>query len=149
MGVRSTTSQLRLSSHAEIIERNRYLLVDDNAINLKILVSYMKKLGCDFDTAINGQEAVDQYTAQPESFACILMDISMPVMDGFEATKHIRDLERKHHLDGVTIIALTGLASEDAQQEAYGSGVDLFLTKPAKLKEIKSIMEERKLLPVS
>lgn len=119
--------------------------MDDNAINLKILVSYMKKLRREFDMAKNGQEAVEQYTSRPKAFACILMDISMPVMDGFEATKQIRELERKQHLDAVTIIALTGLASEDAQQEAYGSGVDLFLTKPVKLKDLEAIFKDRNL----
>ncbi|KAI9900920.1 hypothetical protein N3K66_005182 [Trichothecium roseum] len=143
MSTKSMRSHLHLEPHNEIPPGSRYLLVDDNAINLKILVSYMKKLRREFDTAKNGQEAVDLYTSRPKAFACILMDISMPVMDGFEATKQIRELERKQHLDAVTVIALTGLASEDAQQEAYGSGVDLFLTKPAKLKDLEVIFKDR------
>lgn len=65
------------------------LLVDDNHINLKTLSTYMSKLGHPFKTAVNGKEAVDVYTQHPSHYAGVLMDMSMPVMDGFEATRRI------------------------------------------------------------
>lgn len=64
------------------------------------------------------------------------MDISMPVMDGFEATRQIRTFERGQDITPATIIALTGLGSAEAQEEAFVSGIDLFLTKPIKLDKL-------------
>lgn len=132
---------------------SEYLLVDDNPINLKILSSYMHKLGLPYETATNGQEAVDAFVREPSRFRCVLMDISMPVMDGFQATRLIRAYESGHMDVGAataraptSIFALSGLASASAQQEALWSGVDLFLTKPVKLKELGSILRSRGLL---
>jgi CheY-like chemotaxis protein len=71
------------------------------------------------------------------------MDISMPVMDGLEATREIRKLERVQPRKRPSmIIALTGLGSANAQKEAFDSGVNMFLTKPVRLKELKKILED-------
>lgn len=140
--------------------KDGFLLVDDNYINLKMLCTYMTKLGLAYRTATNGQEAVDAYKKDPTGIRCILMDISMPVMDGFEASKQIRGYEKekekerardkvKGDLETVSpalILALTGLASLDAQKEGFASGVDLFLAKPVKLKELESILRSKGLL---
>jgi CheY-like chemotaxis protein len=72
----------------------------------------------------------------------VLMDISMPVLNGFEATQQIRAFEQQHNIKPATIIALTGLGSADAQREAYSSGVNLFLTKPVRLKELTKVLED-------
>ncbi|QUC21306.1 uncharacterized protein UV8b_05549 [Ustilaginoidea virens] len=122
-----------------------FLLVDDNPINLKILTTYMKKLKLPHRTATNGQEAVDVFRQGEGAYRCVFMDISMPVMDGFEATRHIRAMETEGNLHRCTIFALTGLASAEAQQEAFTSGIDLFLTKPVKLAELSQILSARNL----
>ncbi|KAG8159499.1 hypothetical protein KVR01_010136 [Diaporthe batatas] len=116
---------------------SKYLLVDDNDINLKILASFMKKLGHDYDMASNGLEALQMYTADPGLYRFVLMDISMPLMDGLESTRKIRQLERADSIEPATIIALTGLGSATIQREAIASGMDLFLTKPVNLKSLK------------
>ncbi|KAK1716161.1 hsp90-like protein [Colletotrichum acutatum] len=121
-------------------DRHKFLLVDDNPLNLKMLATYMKRLGHDYRNAKDGQEALDEFREALGEYHCILMDISMPVMDGFEATRRIRALETKSSLTRSLIIALTGLASADAQQEAFASGIDLFLTKPVRLKELSKIL---------
>lgn len=126
---------------------NKILLVDDNHINLKVLKAYMKKLGREFETATNGKEAVDAFTQNPEQFAGVLMDISMPVMDGFEATRQIRAFECQHGLSSVAVLVLTGVATQEAHQNAYESGADDFLTKPMSLKSLREAMESRDLLP--
>lgn len=123
-----------------------FLLVDDNPINLKILCVYMKKLGCGYSTATDGQDALDNVKANPGLYKCILMDINMPRLDGMEATRLIRAAECKQKQDPAAIFALSGLASEDAQQRAYQSGIDLFLTKPVKLKELSDVLSSKGLI---
>jgi signal transduction histidine kinase/CheY-like chemotaxis protein len=125
------------------------LLVDDNSINLQLLVTYARKNGHAMLKACDGKQAVEAYKnarADPDSPTqttipeVILMDISMPVMDGFEASRHIRAYERKMGLKPVVIIALTGLGSSEAQHEAFVSGINLFLTKPVRLKELTKLL---------
>lgn len=122
------------------------LLVDDNPINLQLLVSYAKKNGHAMHKATDGQQAVEAYknshsdAATVEKPEVILMDISMPVMDGFEASRQIRAFERQKGLKPVVIIALTGLGSSEAQHEAFVSGINLFLTKPVRLKELTRLL---------
>lgn len=103
----------------------------------------MKKLGHSYATAVDGQDAVDRYKAQPGCFKYIFMDISMPRLDGMEATRQIRAFEREQHLDRATVYALSGLASASVQEEASNSGIDLFLTKPVRLKELNLILADR------
>jgi CheY-like chemotaxis protein len=122
-------------------------LVDDNMINLKILMAYMSRLGHTYATASNGKEAYDVYTRTPGSFQYVLIDMSMPVMDGFEASRLIRAFEREQRLRPAVLIALTGLASAAAQQDAFASGINLFLTKPVRLKELTAILRQRNAEP--
>ena len=122
----------------------RILLVEDNAINLKLLVAYMRKLNLPHSTACNGLEALNAYkAAHPhQPFDVIFMDISMPIMSGIESTKHIRRFEREDNVRPCVVIALTGAANPEARQEAFSSGVDLFLTKPVPMKELKVMLDE-------
>jgi signal transduction histidine kinase/CheY-like chemotaxis protein len=128
------------------------LLVDDNDLNLQLLCAYAKKDNCDYLTARNGAEAVETYKAHPGRFRVVVIDISMPVMNGFEAARQIRRLE-KEHKDRVAqagrkappstyIAALTGLDSTKAQKEAYGSGIDTFLIKPLRRPQLQSILQQ-------
>lgn len=104
----------------------------------------MRKLGYNYDTATDGLQALEKYKAAAAEgkFEFVLMDISMPVMDGLVSTCEIRAFERKNSLldSPSIIIALTGLASAKAQQEAFASGVNLFLTKPIMLKTLMSLL---------
>ncbi|KAH7134124.1 histidine kinase [Dactylonectria macrodidyma] len=123
--------------------KTQYLVVDDNPVNLKILSSYLKRLEQVYRTATNGLEAVKAYKQDPEGCRVIFLDVSMPVMDGFGASREIRAYEREKGLEPAFIVALTGLASADAQLEAFGSGMDMFLTKPVQLKELKAILQSQ------
>lgn len=120
------------------------LLVDDNDINLKIMSTYMQKLACRYATASNGLEAVERHRKayqEGRPFDVVLMDVSMPVMNGFEATREIRNFESRAGISPPSrIIALTGLTSEQSQEEAFESGADLFLTKPVQLKKLKGVL---------
>ncbi|PYH92924.1 hypothetical protein BO71DRAFT_11876 [Aspergillus ellipticus CBS 707.79] len=120
------------------------LLVDDNEINLKLLVAFMKKLGCNYATAQNGQEALDAFTENAYDIGVVLMDISMPVMDGLESTRRIRDFERTlENKDRTAILALTGVAQAEVERDAMRSGMDTFLTKPVRLDRLGPIIREK------
>lgn len=117
------------------------LLVDDNAINLKILTTCVKKLGCTYIQASNGLEAVSAYKASKKPFDIVFMDLSMPVMDGCSATREIRAYELSMKQSPTRIVALTGLGSADSKQEAFASGVNLFLTKPVPMKDVSALLK--------
>lgn len=137
------------------------LLVDDNRINLQLLSTFVKKQQhYRFETAMDGLQAFQTYqaapslhhpvsppsddsTPKPRAYDFVLMDVNMPIMDGLESTRQIRAFEQAQNLQPATIIALTGMASASARQEAFASGIDLFLTKPVRLKELTSILEKR------
>lgn len=121
------TAQLKGPAGADVI-----LIVDDNRINREVLSAFIHKLGRKYEMAVNGKEALDAYRQHPNYFAVILMDISMPVMNGFEATREIRKFEHENRRQPTSIIALSGLASNTAQREALESGVNLFLSKPVR-----------------
>lgn len=66
----------------------------------------------------------------------------MPIMDGIESTRHIRRFERESALEPVAVIALTGAANPNTRQEAFSSGIDLFLTKPVPMKSLKAMLDD-------
>ncbi|KAF7900220.1 uncharacterized protein EAF01_007522 [Botrytis porri] len=118
------------------------LLVEDNTINMKILIACMKKLSVQYYCAVNGLHAVTTYQNARVKPDIIFMDISMPIMNGFEASRNIRGLEKREGLKASVIVAVTGLASDESQREAYSSGINLFLSKPVPLKELGKIVLE-------
>jgi len=124
----------------------RVLLVDDNAINLKLLVVFAKRQNLRYSEATNGLEALETFKSQAQStspatrpFDFVLMDLSMPVMDGLTSTRQIRQYEAKNRLPKSHIVALTGLASAQDQRDANEAGVDMYLVKPVKFADIKRI----------
>ena len=147
---RSTTAELaqrtKTQEPDQAEERVHLLLVDDNAINLRILVACVKKLSCTYQTATNGLEALKLYESSPQHFDFVFMDISMPIMDGYASTRAIRAYEAKVGLRPSTVIAVSGLGSIEAQREGQLSGIDLFLTKPLPMQRIKKIVEREVLI---
>ena len=122
----------------------RVLLVDDNRINLKLLETFLtnKRKYSGIVQAEDGQQALDAVRASPQPFDVIFMDISMPVMDGFEATRAIRQFEDgKGVKPGAMIIALTGLASARDQSEVFNCGCDIYMTKPVSFKEVGKLLD--------
>ena len=91
--------------------------------------------------ANNGQEVLDLYTQNIGRYPLILMDVSMPVMDGFRATQAIRAFEKKRGLNAIPIIALTGHALKNDRQDCLAAGMDDFLTKPVKQGQLMEKIE--------
>nr|POE71375.1 sensor protein gacs [Quercus suber] len=118
------------------------LIVDDNPINLKVLATCLKRLGCLYTECVNGQKAVEAHQSSLIVFDLVLMDLSMPIMDGFAATRAIRAHEIASKLSRTRIVALTALGSSDAQTEAFASGVDMFLSKPVRMADVRSLVDE-------
>jgi CheY-like chemotaxis protein len=134
------TIEVKLDETVHLKIKNA-LIVDDNAINRRLLSAWMKRRKVPFKEAKDGQQALDIYKDADPKFDIILMDISMPVMDGMTSTRLIRDHEKERELKPTHIIALTGLTSASARLEAWTSGVDDFLTKPVDFKKLESLIE--------
>ncbi|THX52868.1 hypothetical protein D6D06_06443 [Aureobasidium pullulans] len=132
----------------------RILLVDDNEVNLKLLQTFFVRRDYkDIRLARDGSDAVRIYEGalrHMSPFHMVFMDISMPVMDGFEATKIIRQTEASISAQRVEqqaephqslVIALTGNASGEDQTNAFTNGMDMYMTKPVSLKDIGELMK--------
>jgi len=171
----------------------KMLLVEDNPVNMMLLATYMKKNKWDYETATNGLIALQAFQNRPQGFDVIFMDVSMPVMTGYESTRAIRNVETERRLaddlrwqtqgpflsprtvnqqsssfpfpipDGTystsptlgidlksptayrarpaLIIALTGFSSKKDQEMAFESGVDIFMTKPVRFREVGRILD--------
>lgn len=144
----------------------KFLLVDDNPINLKIVAMYAKKCSPEAHVlAGGGQEAIDAFQKAtqlegvndnnnnnttttdipPQPIDIVVLDLSMPAVTGFDVAIAIRQMERtsqpQHHRPRRTYIAaLTGLVSEKDRERAFAAGVDEYITKPAMLKDLKSVV---------
>ena len=115
---------------ASPLEGRRILLVEDNELNQEIAKTLLELHGAAVDVASNGKEAVEAYQSQPPgTYQAILMDIRMPVMDGLEATKAIRALNRSDS-SAVPILAMTANAFEEDKKEAYAACMSGYLVKP-------------------
>ncbi|RYC63647.1 hypothetical protein CHU98_g2548 [Xylaria longipes] len=137
------SQQLNVQSENTTGPRPRVLLVDDNAINLKLLVTFMKKLKLSYAEAINGLDAVTKFKEADMPFDIVLMDLQMPIMDGLEATREIREYEQKNLMENAYIVAITGVGDGETRQEAMDAGMSEYLTKPVKLKVLRQILLER------
>lgn len=113
------------------------LLVEDNVVNQKVASKTMERLGYQVTIANNGEEAVK--IVSELDFSVICMDLSMPIMDGFEASRAIRDLGVPSST--ATIIALTGHAFEEHRQRCEDAGIDDFLSKPFDLFKLKEKLD--------
>lgn len=109
---------------------------------MQFLAALMGKQNLPYTKAFDGLEAYHKYKAAPHEICLVLMDMNMPVMDGFESTMKIREFERSHNIRDTTIAALTGDISSEARTRAVDAGVDEYLTKPARMKDIKALVAE-------
>ena len=117
----------------------KILVAEDNPVNQMVIVGMLKACGHVADVAKNGSEALDLF--QKNQYNLILMDCEMPVMDGYEATIQIRNIEKMEPTrKRVPIAALTAHALHDVEQKCLEVGMDKFVTKPLKLEVVKNLL---------
>lgn len=120
----------------------KVLLVEDNQMNQEIMVTLLKDMGVSVETADDGVLAVERMNrAVPGQYDLIFMDIQMPFMDGYEATRQIR-MNPNPKIALVPIIAMTANAFSTDQEKAIASGMNGYLTKPVSVKRIQEVLNE-------
>ncbi len=131
----STETLLTQHSIREGYPELQILLVEDHPTNQKLAISLLEKWGHRVELAENGLEAITLFARQ--GFDLILMDMQMPVMGGIEATRRIRELEIRHGLPRTPIVAMTAAAMQDDREACLAAGMDDYIAKPIKVKEVQ------------
>ena len=133
---------LQYKDVARKIEKLHILLAEDNELNMEIAEFMLQNEGADVTKAWNGQEAVELFEkSRAGEFDVILMDIMMPVMNGYDATKTIRSLDREDAKE-VPIIAMTANAFEEDKRDAIAAGMDGHIAKPIQVDKLLSMLAE-------
>ncbi len=119
----------------------RILIAEDNLMNQKVVIATLKNLGHKLEVADNGRIALDMHKKTP--YDVILMDVQMPVMDGFESTALIRKWEQQNgNTNKVRIIAMTASAMKEDREKCLEAGMDEYISKPFKALELARILDE-------
>lgn len=127
-----------LAAHVTDAYRGTVLLVEDNAVNQKVAVRFLERMGCTVRVADNGVEAVR--ACEEATFDLILMDLQMPVMDGISATVRIRERETGDGRPNVPIVALTASAMASQLERCLAAGMNAFLTKPLEIPRLHEVL---------
>ncbi|MCF7765791.1 MAG: response regulator [Verrucomicrobia bacterium] len=141
----SVPAKSRPSANANTPPREcRILVVDDNAVNLEVVIEALRRFGWTGDSAMNGAQALEAVSKQ--QYDVILMDCQMPVMDGYQAARQIRLMERKRADAGepvqpVHIIALTAYTAESDRQRALKEGMNDHLAKPIRMGTLRAALD--------
>ena len=115
----------------------KFLLVEDNAINQEIAISVLEELGAVVDVVDNGKAGVEAFMAK--DYSLIFMDVRMPIMDGLEATRHIR-ASQKHDGQRIPIIAMTANAMMEDREASREAGMNAHIAKPLDMEELKKVL---------
>ncbi|MDE6712238.1 MAG: response regulator [Lachnospiraceae bacterium] len=139
----NTDKNVKLISEEKApLRKGRILLTEDNELNQEIAVAILEEAGFSVEVAQNGQVAVDMLSASEAGYyQVILMDVQMPVMNGYDATRAIRNLENRE-LASLPVIAMTANAFEEDKQEALKSGMNGHIAKPIDVKTLMEVLDE-------
>jgi len=114
------------------------LLAEDNPINRKLAIFILSRAGYRCEVAENGQQAVDMFTAAPDNYDIILMDVQMPVMGGFEAVKILRE----RGFNRIPIIAMTAQSMKGDREKCLAAGMTDYISKPIKKQSFLEILQK-------
>lgn len=120
----------------------RVLVAEDNLVNIQVVQGILGKLGIQPDIALDGHEVIAKYCADKAHYDLIFMDCEMPQLDGFEATKSIRQFERQQQKTACRICALTAHALQDTRQRCFDAGMDHVLIKPLRLQQLTQYLQQ-------
>ena len=129
-------AKIEIEHYATANRSPRILVAEDSAINQRVIVRMLEKLGYEADLVVDGAKAVE--SANRETYHAILMDCQMPIMDGFEATRNIRKIERYQN---IPIVALTANVLNDASERCTAAGMTHFLSKPLQMESLKALLK--------
>ncbi len=115
--------------NSNLLENKSILIVEDMSYNRILLRKILQRYNCVTTEAVDGQDAIEQWKRNP-SIDLVIMDMNMPVMDGFTATQNIRQLETEKELKRTPIVALTALAMRGDREKCLEAGCDEYMTKP-------------------
>ena len=133
---------LPAAQEVPLFEGRRLLLVEDNELNREIAMEILGEYGFILDAAENGAVAVEKVASSaPGTYDLILMDIQMPVMDGYEATRRIRALENRK-LAEIPILAMTANAFDEDRRAAEENDMDGFLAKPIQMEKVIHLLKQ-------
>lgn len=122
------------------MQKKRVLVAEDNLINQKVIRIILDRVGCEYEIAQDGIEALNQY--QSGTFDLILMDCQMPNLDGIQAAQKIREFETSKNIPRCSIIAMTANAMKGDKERCLSAGMDDFLAKPFKSQQLTAIIEQ-------
>ena len=126
----------------DVFRTGRILLVEDNELNQEIALAILGDAGLTVELATNGQIAVEMVkNSKPGYYQLILMDVQMPVMNGYEATREIHKLENKE-LASIPILAMTANAFEEDKKEALKNGMNGHISKPVDVEKLFETLGE-------
>ncbi|MFT6271154.1 MAG: PAS domain S-box-containing protein [Alphaproteobacteria bacterium] len=136
--------QFRRINPSETDEQNKpnILLVEDNYINQQVVMEMLKNLNCRYQLAENGREALDVLKSHAESFDLILMDCQMPIMNGYDATRHIRANNHGQFDEKILIVALTANAMKGDDVKCFEAGMNDYLTKPILSEQLAKMLHK-------
>lgn len=121
-----------------VAEKKRVLLAEDNPVNQRVMIAFVRKLGYDVSLAHDGNEALQKFEA--EGADLILMDCNMPDLDGLEATRRIRQMEQARGLAETPIVAVTAHASGSSAQQCREAGMNDHIAKPVMFDALRIVM---------
>lgn len=131
------------SEKNENLEGLHFLAAEDNEINAEILKAILDMEGAGCEVAENGQLVLERFiSSSPGEFDAILMDVQMPVMNGYDAARAIRALERED-AESILIIAMTANAFAEDEKEALDAGMDVHLSKPVDIELLKKVIRQQ------
>ena len=121
-------------------EQARALVVEDNMVNQRVATALLRRLGFETDAAANGEEALELVRTNHSGYDVILMDCQMPVMDGYETTRCIREWEKSNGQGGTPIIALTADALPGTETSCREAGMNDYLAKPVRKENLRTVL---------
>jgi len=140
VGAQSAEAPVEGSAAPDDFSGHRILLVEDVEINREIVIALLEPSGVVIDCAVNGVEALRMFEAAPGAYDVIFMDVQMPEMDGYEATRRIRALDEPR-AKAVPIVAMTANVFREDVEKCLNAGMNAHLGKPLNIDEVLVILK--------